>query len=71
MSRLLRSDAPTRLAVLKTPAPKLTNQIQKPDINIAGFSIPAPTHLVNRKWIAGEQRKHASDKPAGLKLSQE
>ena len=71
MSRLLRTDEPTRLAVLKTPAPKLTDQVQKPDVNIAGFSIPAPTHLVARAWIAGEQKKYVKGKPAGLKLSEE
>ena len=71
MSRLLRTDAPTRLAVLKTPAPKLTDQVQKPDLNIAGFSIPAPTHLVDRAWIAGEQKKCVKGKPTGLKLSDE
>ena len=68
MLRLLqREGVAPRKCVIKTPKPKTTKEVKGRDLDLAsGLVVPAPTHLVERAWIAKSQSKHVKVKPAGL-----
>ena len=58
--------APGMKRVLRSPPPKVSDDVRFPDLDIAEFVIPAPTYMVRRDRVVASQEKYAADRPAGL-----
>ena len=68
----MRDDEPVVKAALRTKPPSVSDATGRPDRNLVeGFTVPAPTHLLNRERIAASQKTHRSSRPKGLKPSDE
>ena len=68
----MRDDEPVMKAALRTKPPSVSDATGRPDRNLVeGFTVPAPTHLLNRERIAASQKTHRSSRPKGLKPSDE
>ena len=70
--RRMQEPQPVKKAALRTKPPSVSDEINRPDLDLVGrFTVPAPTHLVDRKRIADSQRAHRASRPRGLKRDNE
>ena len=70
--RRMREAAPVVKAALRTKPPTADDKVKRPDVDLSGgFTVPAPTHLLDRKKIAASQRANRTKRPKGLRQSKE